>query len=136
MKTFLKIIILLPVLIMTSCAGWIKIQVSGEPGTIIKDEYGFIQGTVGSTGTTEIKVRRDDYRFFMLSRAPGSDIDVPFAVDYRDVGSLDGAGLWLGITVGAVIMPLSMTLLWATFQHDLYQGYRYVPLKTNNDLVK
>lgn len=134
MKTLMRIIIFTMCFILSSCAGMKKIQVSGIPGTVIKNSSGELLGTIGSDGNVEVKICRDKYYAFLLSKSPDSDIDVPFALEFKkghktsyDTGCFVGAAFWW-------MPPIWIPLCWASFQNDITNGYRYIPSQTNEDL--
>lgn len=102
------------------------VTVRGIPGTSIYTPQKKQVGTIGPDGTSEMSLHCGTC--YYLSKAPGSNLYVPFAVDVRD-GGLDDAEL--GIRIGYMfIFPAPIiAIIQAACQADK-------PIKnqmTNND---
>ena len=135
MKTLIRIIILATCFILSACAAGMKnIQISGTPGTIIKNSSGEVLGTIGSDGNAKVKIYRDKYHAFLLSKSPNSDIYVPFALEYKNVHRTSSATCVIVGTCFYAIPPIWIPLCWASYQDDITNGYRYIPSHTNEDL--
>ncbi len=113
-------------LFISSCSHYKNVIVRGAPGTeIYRYDKKWRYGTIGPDGTVKLKLTSENS--YYLSKAPGSDLYVPFAVDVRD-GGLDEPGVFPLF----VIPPVNyFCFLWAIpSQADK-------PIKeqmTNNDL--
>lgn len=69
---------------ISACSTTQKLTVSGIPGTeIYSTEDGKCLGTISETGTARIELSDDNYYAFLLSKSPGSNEYIPFALDYR-----------------------------------------------------
>lgn len=66
-----------------SCTTYTKFTVYGNPGTEILTPDGTKLATIDNTGRAKIKNNDDVYHAFLLSHQPGSDVNVPFALDYQ-----------------------------------------------------
>lgn len=115
MKTKLFLITLLA--LMTSCSSLQTFMVKGEPGTRIYTPDGQYVAEIDYGGTAELTFDRKQkyapmYCSFLLSKAPKSDILVPFGIDYtyhdHSIGKqltgwgimLASLGTGLGIAIG------------------------------------
>lgn len=70
------------ILSVASCSTTTKITIEGEPGTEIYKNYVEKIGTIDHSGQLQINWPDDEYIGCMLSKAPGSDLKVPFALNY------------------------------------------------------
>ena len=85
MKTKLILLFVGIVFALSSCTVTQKITVVGRPGTTIYDPNDKILGTIENTGKTTLEISRNDgYYAFLQAQTPGSNILVPFALDYKD----------------------------------------------------
>ncbi len=130
-KIFNNIIILccsISLLICTSCTVK-KVTVSGIPGTTIHKTSLEQIGTIGPSGTTQIKL--DAYEGFYLSKAPNNqDCYIPFAPNTKDVWNLaDTAAGFLTTVVFGVFTAGIFPLI---FVH----ADKPFDVTTNNDLVE
>lgn len=94
------------IVIASSCSSTHKILVSGAPNTQIYTPSGAQIAIIDHSGKAEIDVTADAYYAYLLSKAPSSNLYVPFALDYKKC-SYNGAkasragGMFLA-TVGAL----------------------------------
>ncbi len=71
--------------------------VKGAPGTEIYSPSGELKTVIDDSGEGQVKLSRNkevrrnegDYSCFYTAKAPGSNIQVPFALDYKDNKSRD-----------------------------------------------
>lgn len=121
---------------LTSCKGTVKkIIVQGEAGTVIySPEYEEL-GTIGSDGKANIKIDHSPHTAFLLTRRPGEEAFVPFALDYKYKGH---AGRAVQATFGLITVPTLITLpifVDGVFWLDV-EKYRYLKLQTTNDAFR
>lgn len=84
MKKYIKLICLLGVCaVIVSCKTKQKVTVYGSPGTEIYSRVYTRIGTIPNSGKLNIKLNYDPYASFLLSHNPGSDLYIPFAIDYK-----------------------------------------------------
>lgn len=132
---------------LTSCQTQ-TFTVYGTPGTVISYNQKQL-AVIDQTGTAQITTRRrEGYHHFYQAQAPGSDVKVPFAMDYTDRH-------WA--RVANVVYPLAMVSLvglpflgtyglinihdlpgsWDDYNGVLRQQYNYLKHQsTNNDLIR
>ena len=96
MKKHLFILVLI-MIVFSSCSTTEKFQVAGTPSTEIYTPSYQKVGTIGADGKANIELTSDAYYAYLLSKAPGTEIYIPFALDYdkkNRVGLqfLEGAG--------------------------------------------
>ena len=85
MKKIINIIIIATAVIMTSCSAYTNVMVYGSPGTVIKNAANNkILGTIDESSSLEVKIERDQFYAYLLSKAPHSDTYVPFALEYKN----------------------------------------------------
>ena len=131
-------VVLVFIMMFTSCAQYNKVMVSGIPGTVIKDSEGEVKGTIGENGMVEIQLSRDYYSAFLLSRSPYQNVDIPFALDYKTTSRAKWVGCWIGYWTGLVTV---VGITWAfpcclhSYDSDIYRCYEYLPAQTNDDLT-
>lgn len=120
---------------LSSCTVTQKITVVGRPGTTIYDPNDKILGTIENTGKTTLEISRNDgYYAFLQAQTPGSNILVPFALDYKDChrqlaqGFATYTGLAL-VGVGAVF-GLAAAIAGATEADDIARDFAFVTLGT------
>lgn len=70
------------VLTVASCSTTTKITIEGEPGTEIYKNFSEKIGTIDNSGQLQINWPDDEYIACMLSKAPGTDMKIPFALNY------------------------------------------------------
>lgn len=84
MKKYIKLICLLGVCaVIVSCKTKQKVTVYGSPGTEIYSRVYTRIGTIPNSGKLNIKLNYAPYASFLLSHNPGSDLYIPFAIDYK-----------------------------------------------------
>lgn len=146
--------LLAAVLLFESCASQ-KINVHGAPGTVVTTLDGSkTLAVIDQSGTARIKLKRKDgYQAFLQAKAPGSDKNIPFALNYEDKDRSVWNQVWayalvptsVGVGVGAVglwgfvFAPTSviggLILIFGRTGSD----YDYDYLKhqtTNSDLIR
>ncbi|MBS5528841.1 MAG: hypothetical protein KHX42_11915 [Prevotella sp.] len=70
-------------ILFASCSSTQKITVNGKPNTsIYNTEYEYL-GKIQSDGKTKIKLKKKKYEALLLSQEEGSDIFIPFAINYK-----------------------------------------------------
>lgn len=79
---------------LIGCSSTQKFMVNGNPGTHIYEPYGEHIATIADNGTAQVKIKGKKYHSFLLAQEPGSDLKVPFALDYKNA-SMAGSGLFL-----------------------------------------
>lgn len=86
MKKFLKYLVvvscIISTLIVSSCSSTKEVTITGIPHTTIYTKYLHKIGTIGPDGTAKIVLDADNY--FYLSKAPGSNMYIPFATNVKD----------------------------------------------------
>lgn len=95
---------------INSCSTFQNITVFGEPGTEIYTPDLEKVGTIKGDGKGEITLPRDGYYPFMLSGKDGSDMRIPFALDYKNrtykgTRILCGVFYTLSITASPIGLP-------------------------------
>lgn len=84
MKIGFRILVLFALLcILYSCSMPQKIVVKGAPGTVIKDPRHNILGTIDNSSSITLTLPGDTYYAYLLSKAPGTETYIPFALDYK-----------------------------------------------------
>lgn len=112
MKKIIHIIIIAAAVIMTSCSAYTKVTVYGSPGTVIKNAANNqALGTIGVSSSLEIQLARDQFYAYLLSKAPDSDIYVPFALEYKNNTSRYYAVYGAAVTGAGVAIVGSATML-------------------------
>lgn len=81
MKKHLFILVLI-MIVFSSCSTTEKFQVAGTPSTEIYTPSYQKVGTIGADGKANIELTSDAYYAYLLSKAPGTEIYIPFALDY------------------------------------------------------
>lgn len=72
-------------IVLSSCNTTQTFIVHGTPGTVISNKNNVQMAVVDQTGLAKITLdRHDGYQHFLLAQAPGSNVMVPFALDYKD----------------------------------------------------
>lgn len=99
---------------LSSCSSSQTFTVQGVPGTIITSSTNQQLAVVDNTGRTQIKLsRKSGYHHFLQAQVPGSNLQVPFALDYKNHSRAAKRGLLktgeytllvasIGCSVGAV----------------------------------
>ncbi len=128
MKTKLTFLFVGILFALSSCNVTQKITVVGRPGTTIYDTNDRMLGTVENTGKTTLEISRNDgYYAFLQAQAPGSNILVPFALDYQDchrqlgqdIGTYTGFGLLIMTSVCGITAAVAGVL----GDDDISQGF-------------
>lgn len=114
-------------LLVSSCSHFKNVIVHGTPGTDVYTPDKSWKGKIGPDGTAKLKLT-SEYCYY-LSKAPNSDLYIPFAIDVRD-GEMDNVNFApiISLTSG-FLLPIGITIA-ACSQVDK-------PIKeqmTNNDL--
>lgn len=148
---------------MSSCSSVRNVKIVGEPGTLI--EVPSQKGTymIDNTGEVTVPLDRSYYHAYLLSTAPGSNLKVPFALDYKKNNSVywksfvgytglltdlivvicasagaikdsqEGSVALAALSYGALSIPYYCDLKWNDTRHK----YKYFKKhKTNDDLFK
>ena len=103
MKKLFGFLPLLMLLMLFSCGAPQKISVSGKPGTKIYSPNMRFMGEVSSSGTAVVRMDKDNYYAYLLSKDEGSSEYVPFALNYnRDLHGGSKAVAVLGATASLV----------------------------------
>lgn len=93
-KIIFSTILGLLLLFLTSCNPSQTFTVQGIPGTIISNPANQQLAIVDNTGKTRIKLyRKDGYYHYLQAQAPGSNTQVPFALDYKNHSRATNRGL-------------------------------------------
>lgn len=126
--------LLAAVLLFESCASQ-KINVHGVPGTVVTTLDGSkTLAVIDQSGTARIKLKREDgYQAFLQAKAPGSDKNIPFALNYEDKDRSSRNNV-LGRLFAVPTCLLSLLILLRTGS-----DYDYDYLKdqtTNSDLIR
>lgn len=128
MKTKLTLLFVGILFALSSCNVTQKITVVGRPGTTIYDTNDRMLGTIENTGKTTLEISRNDgYYAFLQAQAPGSNILVPFALDYQDchrqlgqdIGTYTGFGLLIMTSVCGITAAVAGVL----GDDDISQGF-------------
>ncbi|MCR5657749.1 MAG: hypothetical protein K6G25_00315 [Bacteroidales bacterium] len=140
MKNTITVFVLALMILMESCATQ-KFDVHGTPGTIVTSLDGKTTlAVIGQNGTAKVKLKRKDgYDPFLLAKAPNSDKNIPFALDYKDrnrttVNTVLGFVLFCPpITAIGLLGPSWILYNRTGSQYD----YNYLKHQnTNNDLIR
>lgn len=90
---------------LVSCHTTEKFTVNATPGTEIYAPYNLSQpiGMVPQSGKLKVELSSDIYCGYMFSREPGSELKVPFGVDYKNASRAGTkASFWTGLTLSGV----------------------------------
>lgn len=80
-----KLFIILVSLFLTGCSPKaITLCIQGTPGSTIMDLSERVIGRIGDNGQTNIVISDYQYHGMFLSQEPGSNIKIPFALDYHN----------------------------------------------------
>lgn len=102
MKNIKFILFLLVTLLsttLTSCSSSQSFIVQGVPGTMITNPQNQQIAIIDNSGQAKIKMKRKQgYTHYLQTLTPGSNILVPFALDYKDHSRATGRDLetWAG----------------------------------------
>lgn len=95
----------LSALLLASCSTQEKLSISAKPGTRLysPDRPASLFATVPENGKVELRLPSDAYYGYFLAQEPGSDLVVPFGLDYKNT-SVSGsqAAKYTGYTVSAI----------------------------------
>lgn len=162
MKIILRLIVLVAFSVLQfSCKTTDTIKISGIPDTEIYTPDMKKIGTINKDGNVEVKISRDNYYPFLMSRTSDSNDFVPFALDYKKSNfrlksslgytlEVIGLGAIFGsivplvdgsvgsgaaiLTVGALSIATSCWLLSDLYGMPAMYNYKYLPeTKTNQD---
>jgi len=75
-------------LLITSCSTSTKTVLRGNPGTEIYQINGKYVGAIPVSGELKLQIPDENYQAFMLSKKPGEETRVPFALNYKNKGHL------------------------------------------------
>ena len=93
-KIIFSTILGLLLLFLSSCNPSQTFTVQGIPGTIISNPTNQQLAIIDDTGKTRIKLyRKDGYYHYLQAQAPGSNTQVPFALDYKNHSRATDRGL-------------------------------------------
>ncbi|MCH5174786.1 MAG: hypothetical protein J1F40_02750 [Prevotellaceae bacterium] len=82
------------VLLLSSCSTSQTFTVQGEPGTVITTPQNQQIAVVDNSGNAQIKMKRKaGYYHYLNAQAPGSNLQVPFALDYKNKNRATKRGL-------------------------------------------
>lgn len=146
-----------------SCSSVRKVKIVGEPGTIIEVPFQNDTYTIDNSGKVTVSLDRDYYHAYLFSTAPGSDLKVPFALNYKKNNSVywktfvgytglltdlivvicasagaikdsqEGSVALAALSYGALSIPYYCDLK----RNDTRHKYKYLKKhKTNDDLFK
>ncbi len=111
------------VAMMSSCSSYKKIKIEGIPGTVISVPNEDKSYTIDASGKTTVKLEDDKYYAFLLSQAPGCDVAVPFALNYKKNNTVyliqPLAYGFMGIGIGSSLTSISALLLAGTAAEDI-----------------
>ena len=102
MKQYLIIILFMGMFaaVFSSCSSSQTITVTGIPGTIISNPSNKQLAVIQQSGEAKIKLKRKEgYYHYLQAQAPGSYLQVPFALDYKNRKATLG---WVGLGLGVV----------------------------------
>lgn len=120
---FLGIVLAVLMPVFVSCGGTQTITVNGMPGTVIGDPSNQQIAVIDQTGMAKISLKRKaGYIPYLYATAPGSDVPVPFALDYKAKGTA-GNSMALGTaytlaTLGAGAAIGGLAILLASGESD------------------
>lgn len=147
-----------------SCTSVRKVKIVGEPGTIIEVPSQNDTYRIDDKGEVVVSLSEDYYHAYLLSTAPGSNLKVPFALNYRKNNSVYwktpvGCGFlgiyFMGMIYGTIglIVDAGTDFVGVSFaaagigglcslpgmidigDHDIQHKYKYLKEhKTNDDL--
>lgn len=111
MKNIVRLMaVLLFCSMINSCSTFQNITVFGEPGTEIYTPNLEKVGTIKGDGKGEITLPRDGYYPFLLSGNGGSDIKIPFALDFRNRSYTGARILYIAETAFTAIGLSALTV--------------------------
>lgn len=136
---------------LTSCHTQ-TFTVHGQPGTVISYN-GQRLAVIDQSGEAQITAHRENgYQYYYLAQAPGSNVALPFALDYEDRNRVTvfNACLWLGPPTLSLSLFISGFALYGSDMLNIGSDYdpntnrvllrqQYDYLKhqsTNNDLIR
>jgi len=98
-KHFIFLVFLLGVFVLSSCHTTQTFTVHGTPGTVISKGQQQL-AVIDQSGQSTITLKTaDGYAHFLNAQAPGSNIPVPFALDYKNHSRSAEAGLCVALMV-------------------------------------
>ena len=103
---------------LCSCKSYQNFTVQAPPGTVISDPNNQRLAVVDNSGTANLKIERRNglnakgfgYLHFLQAQVPGSNLQVPFALDYKDHSRSGKRALGSALVVPGVILELSGVL--------------------------
>lgn len=137
-RIFSFAIVALFVTLLSSCYGKHKIVVEGMPGTVILGPDNKQLAMIDNKGKVKIKMQSSISEYtipiyyvpFLQAKAPGSNVAVPFAIDYKNHNRNFKRGL-----IYAGYLPGLYPLLFIMSSNC--RDFNYVkPQRTNNDLIR
>ena len=157
--------LLVSIVLISSCSSLTKVTVYGEPGTEIRTPGNDYLCTIGESGKGTVKLSRDVYYAFLLSKSPNSNECIPFGMDYKNhkkgyvgegiaytlvgvsiigstvsvVGLIAGEEVLSGVglaAAGACVLPLPIFYKAYVYKGDISHSFKYKTQRTNNDLFK
>ena len=109
--------ILYTILTLSSCHSYQNFQVQAPPGTVISNLNNQQLAVVDNSGRASIKLERNgmftsyEYNHFLQAQVPGSNLQVPFALDYKNHSRIAKRGLGMAMVVPGLIIELSGCLM-------------------------
>ena len=100
-KTYISLLLGIFCCILSGCTSSQNLTVKGMPGTTIYTPNMEKVGVVENNGKAKITLPRDGYYAYLLSQRNGSDLLIPFALDYKHksyagTNALCGLGYFIG----------------------------------------
>ena len=162
-KTIIFVFLFVCVFAFISCTSVRKVKIVGEPGTIIEVPSQNDTYRIDDKGEVVVSLNEDYYHAYLLSTAPGSDLKVPFALNYKKNNNIYwkeplGYGLMglyfdglIFLTVGFLVDAAELVVVGCAAagigglgslplvpdleDHDIQHKYKYLKKhKTNDDL--
>ncbi|MBR4242381.1 MAG: hypothetical protein IKR98_00555 [Bacteroidaceae bacterium] len=105
---YIPILLVMAIFSLSSCSSKQTLIVQGQPGTVISSPQQQQLAIIDYDGKAKVTLKRSEgYTPFLLSQAPGSNLLVPFAVDYKNRSTaIAKAAFWTGTTaalIGAIV---------------------------------
>lgn len=109
--TFLGFLLGILITTLSSCSTTQTFTVRGVPGTVISKDNMQI-AVIDPSGQAQIMTNRiNGYEPFYLAKAPNSNLQVPFALDYKNHNRNAGENVAMGIAFPAEFVGLLMCIV-------------------------
>lgn len=97
---------------LSSCSSSQTFTVQGIPGTVITNPSNKQLAVIDHSGQAKIKLKRKEgYYHYLQAQAPGSYLQVPFALDYKDrKGTIGKVGCGLGLLSSTALIVEALTI--------------------------